>query len=285
MSGRSGFSLRIFIPSGQPEGLRIVEKSNWIGQGMVFPRASYGEARQREELRRTGVYVLWGARESPRLPRIYVGEGDTLLSRLDQHARNKDFWTHAVVFTSKDHNLTKAHGQYLEAALVALARDAKRCELDNGNVPQRPLLSQADTADAEGFLSDLLLCLPQLGVTFFERPLADSPAIIELVLDARGIQARGYESAEGFVVLAGSRCAKHETPSIHSYLAELRSTLIANGVLEDSGESYRMTQDYTFASPSSAAGVLLGRATNGRIDWKHPDGRSLKDLQDEATGS
>ena len=48
-----------------------------------------------------------------------------VLPRLDQHAKQKDFWTHAAVFTSKDQNLNKAHVQYLEARLVQQARDAK----------------------------------------------------------------------------------------------------------------------------------------------------------------
>ena len=36
MSGAKAFSVRILIPSGEPEGLRIVEDSNWTGPGLVF---------------------------------------------------------------------------------------------------------------------------------------------------------------------------------------------------------------------------------------------------------
>lgn len=281
MSTALGFSVRIFIPSGQPEALRIVEKSNWTGQGLVFPRAQFAEARQRAELRRTGVYVLWGPSDSGQLPRIYVGEGDGVLSRLDQHAKTKDFWTHAVVFTSKDQNLNKAHVQYLEARLVALAAEAKRAELDNGNVPQLPGLSEADAADSEGFLADLLLCLPVVGVSLFEKAKADTPKSGELSLKAKGIEARGVDGAEGFVVRAGSQAVKGEVASIHAYLKELRQTLLTQGVLQDSGTNYRLTQDYTFNSPSTAAGVLLGRSANGRIEWKNATGRPLKEIQEE----
>jgi hypothetical protein len=35
MTVRSGFSVRIFIPTGEPEGLRIFEKSNWTRQWHV----------------------------------------------------------------------------------------------------------------------------------------------------------------------------------------------------------------------------------------------------------
>ena len=33
------FSLRVFVADGDPDGLRIVDKSNWIGKALVFPRA------------------------------------------------------------------------------------------------------------------------------------------------------------------------------------------------------------------------------------------------------
>ena len=274
-----GFSVRIFIPTGEPEGLKIVEKSNWTGQGIVFPRSLFAEARNRPELKRAGIYVLWGPSESGQLPRAYVGEGDSVLSRLDQHAKSKDFWTHAAVFTSKDQNLNKAHVQHVESRLVALASEAKRCELDNGNVPQPPSLSEADAADAEGFLADVLLCLPVVGVSLFEKAKVSGPKSRDLFLKAKGIDARGVDSAQGFIVRAGATAVKAEVPSINPYLVSLRRTLVDKGVLEQVGETLRLTQDYTFASPSTAAGVLLGRNSNGRIDWKDAKGRTLKAIQ------
>ncbi len=279
-----GFSVRIFIPGGDPEGLKIVEKSNWTGQGIVFPRPLFAEARKRPELKRTGVYVLWGPVESSQLPRAYVGEGDSVLSRLDLHAKNKDFWTHGVVFISKDHNLNKAHVKYIEARLVALANKAKKCEIDNGNVPQVPLLSEADRVDAEGFLADILLCLPVVGVSLFEQAKVTGRKGQDLILKAKGIEARGVDSPQGFVVRAGATAVKTEVPSIHASLANLRQTLIEKGVLEEGEETFRFAQDYTFRSPSTAAGVLLGRSANGRIEWKNTKGFTLKEIQDAQAG-
>ena len=277
---RLGFSVRIFVPSGEPEGPRVIEKSNWTGQGLVFPRPLFKESRAREELKRTGVYVLWGSDTSGPFPRAYIGEADVLLPRLDSHAKNKDFWTHALVFTSKDQNLNKAYVKYLEARLVELAAKIKRCQLDNGNIPLEPTLSEADRADAESYLTDMLLCLPLMGVRFFEKPKAPKRKTQDLILDAKGIQARAFEDASGFVVRSGSRAVKKEVPSIHPYLSQQRTELLKQGILEDAGTNLRLSQDYTFPSPSSASGVLLGRTSNGRREWKHPDGRSLKELQD-----
>lgn len=165
---------------------------------------------------------------------------------------------------------------------MALAAEAKRAELDNSNVPQLPTLSEADAADAEGFLADLLLCLPVVGVNFFEKPKTDVPKAQELILKARGIEARGVDSAEGFVVRSGSQAVKGEAPSILPHLRELRQSLLDQGVLVDAGEVYRLTQDYTFNSPSTAAGVLLGRSSNGRVEWRDAKGRTLREIQEAA---
>ena len=120
MTGLS-YAISILIPEGDPNGLRLVEKSNWNGRGIVTPRSLLADAKKRKEVNQTGVYVLYGPPEVSGLPRVYIGEGDPVASRLDQHMQKKDFWTHAAVFTSTAGNLNKAHVQYLEARLVQLA--------------------------------------------------------------------------------------------------------------------------------------------------------------------
>lgn len=163
MTDLKPYSIKIFLPGGDSDGLRTIEKSGWSGCGIVVPRSLFPEAKKRKELSRAGVYVLVGPAEESGLPRVYIGEGDPIRPRVEQHASKKDFWTTSIAFTSKDENLNKAHVQYLEARLIALAAQAKRCVLDNGNVPQIPSLSESDTADAAGFLAEMLLCFPVLG--------------------------------------------------------------------------------------------------------------------------
>jgi hypothetical protein len=213
------------------------------------------------------------------LPTLYIGEGDPALPRLEQHFARKDFWTSLILFTSKDENLNKAHVQYLESRLVALAKDAKRCVLDNGNTPELPSLSEPDAAEMEGFLEEMLLIYPVLGVTVFERPKSDQTSQTMLHLRVRGIVARGYEAPNGFVVLAGSQVANDNVPSAQRYLVDLRDGLKERGIIVADADCRRMSQDYTFDSPSTAAGVLLGRSSNGRIEWKDEAGRTLKQIQ------
>lgn len=274
------YSIKIFLPGGDPDGIRTIEKTNWSGAGIVIPRAIMAETKQRRELSRTGVYVLVGPPEESGLPRLYVGEGDPIRPRLEQHAAKKDFWTTCIAFTSKDENLNKAHVQYIESRLIDLAARAKRCVLDNGNVPALPSLSEADAAEAEGFLDEILLCCPLLGLSVFSAAATSPKKGRQLYLASKGMKAQGMEASEGFVVQAGSGVVKSEVPSCHAYLKELRTALLANGVLEPSGEGYVFTQDYVFNSPSTAAGVVQGRSANGRIDWKTKEGTTLKELQE-----
>jgi len=87
------FSIKIFCPDGNPAGLRIISKSNWTGCGLVCPRSTLPMVKGRKEFTQPGVYVLVGPPEEGELPKIYVGEGDAVGPRLEQHYASKEFWT------------------------------------------------------------------------------------------------------------------------------------------------------------------------------------------------
>jgi len=212
----------------------------------------------------------------------WTGDGPI---RLTQHQKTKDFWTAAVFFTSKDENLNKAHVQYLESKLLTRAVETKRCKLDNGNAPTLPSLSEADIADMEEFLAQMLLIYPVLGISVFQKPEASAAHGPVLHLKAKGFSAQGYETAEGFVVLAGSEGPKEHVESTHDYVIALRKHLIDQGLLLDAGDRLRLIQDYTFSSPSTAAAVMMARTANGRIEWKDDQGRPLKEIQSAAAAA
>jgi hypothetical protein len=274
------FFIRVLVPTGDPDGLRIVEKSNWPGVGVVFNRTNYKEVVNRIEFDKTGVYVLVGTSDDSILPTIYVGEGDPVKNRLNQHYGKKDFWNWAVFFVAKDDSLNKAHVQHLESELLRLAKEAKQCKLDNSQEPLPPTLSEADTVFVESFLQDIVSIFPLLGLGVFEKTVTKTKKPSDLLsIDSKGIKASGYEDAKGFVVVKGSQLVKDEVQSIHQYMSTLRRDLLAQGVIVVNGQTYVFAQDQVFGSPSTAAGVILGRTANGRIEWKNSEGKTLKQLQ------
>jgi hypothetical protein len=273
------FFIRVFVPTGDPDGLRIVEKSNWPGVGVVFKRTNYKDVINRHEFEKTGVYVLVGTSDDSILPTIYVGEGDPVKNRLNQHYGKKDFWDWAVFFVAKDDSLNKAHVQYLESELLRLANEAKQCKLDNGQGAMVPTLSEAEIALADSFLQDIVSIFPLLGLSVFAKTETSAKRSSLLTLDVKGIRANGYEDAKGFVVVKGSQLAKVEKSTIHQYMSTLRKDLLAQGVIVEDGQCYVFAQDQVFGSPSTAAGVILGRPANGRVVWKNDAGKTLKELQ------
>jgi hypothetical protein len=274
------YSIRIFVPDGDPDGLKLVEKSNWTGVGVVFNRSIYKEVMKRPEFDRTGVYVLVGMSEESAFPTIYVGEGESVKARLNAHYRNKDFWDWAIFFVSKDGSLNKAHVKHFEARLLERAKAAKQCKLysDQPSIP--PTLSEGETADVESFLLDMFSIFPLLGLGVFEKmEVSKEPAQLFYIVK-RYLKATGYEDAKGFVVCQGSQLVKSEAATIRGYMSSMRKDFLEQGVIVDAGDHYVFTQDQVFKSPFLATGVVLGRSADGRSNWKTRDGVTLKEIQE-----
>ena len=164
------FTIRIFVPDGDPEGVRLIDRMNWTGLGVVIPREKWPSTKQRAEFSRTGVYILTGQTEADELPTIYVGEGREVRTRIDAHFQNKEFWDRGIIFTASNNSLNTAHAKWLEHALVDRALQAKRSILDNGTEPLEPTLSEAERADTRAFLREVLQILPLVGLRAFEIP-------------------------------------------------------------------------------------------------------------------
>lgn len=135
-----GKSIRLYLADGTPGGLLTAEIMNWTGHVVAAPRSDLAALLKRQETSRTGIYILLGDDpESLGGSLAYIGEGDDVSKRLYQHAREdqggKDFWERAIVLTSKDANLTKAHARYLESRFITLAQQARRSRLTNGTAP------------------------------------------------------------------------------------------------------------------------------------------------------
>lgn len=280
------FILHILVANGDPDGLRIVERSNWNGKAVMFPRPMFPVLRKRPEFEQPGVYLLIGPREDGNGETMYIGEGDPVGDRVNKHFANLDFWTRCAFFISSTGHMNKAHIQYLEAHLIRRAKEAKRVPLTNVPDPTDPTLSDMDRAFVEVFLQNLLGMLPVLGITAFEQtqaPVAFEKELPLLHCEGKGVAATGLDALQGFVVKIGSGAATDHTPSLFKHFPgakRIQEDLLKNGVLVPYNGNLRFTQDYVFSSPSLASTIVLGRVSNGRTDWKDARGRTLKELQE-----
>ena len=154
-------TIKLFLPRGDAKSLRTAEISNWTGKAIAAPRTELDDLLQREELDKAGVYILTGADPLSGSPRAYIGEAEVIRERLKQH-KTKEFWISAIVFVSKDENLTKAHVRYLESRLLAEAAQVGRFTLEQ-NQASGSKLPESDREEMEVFLSRIRQLLPTRG--------------------------------------------------------------------------------------------------------------------------
>ncbi len=299
-----GRSVKLFLVDGTPSGVVTAEIINWSGHALLAPRSDLSVVRLRPELQKTGVYFLMGeiATISERR-RVYIGEGDDVGRRIEQHASSKDddFFERFCVFTSKDANLTKAHARFLESRLTKIARESGRADVLNGNNPPSGSLPESDIADMEFFISQIQLILPVLGFdllkktsqTLINTGLADGhkanlpqsrrgsdrlgPIELELLDRKSGVAARAILDDSEYVVLSDSTARAEAQKSLEEHLGSyfaLRSSLLSDGTLlpvANNPTLLRFSRDVVFRSPSAAAAVILGRSDNGRRSWRVKD--------------
>ena len=282
----SGKQVRLFLVDGTPGGLTTAEITNWTGHVLSAGRSDLGDLLQRPEAARTGVYLLLGDdADAVGGVRCYVGEADVVADRLRSHHRDKPFWDRVIVVTSKDANLTKSHGRYLESRLIALARQGGRVDLENGTAPPLPPLPEADVSDMNYFLGQLQIVLPVLGVNAIRvrestppppRPESQVSPVFRLAQPKHGIDAQAQQVDGEFTVLAGSTVAasvrqserySESTTKVYAAYQAIHDKLVADGSIVIDGSSGRLTRDVVFSSPSTAGSIVLGRSCNGREAW------------------
>ncbi|MGY4710671.1 GIY-YIG nuclease family protein [Mycolicibacterium sp. CBM1] len=253
-------------------------------------RSDLAELLKRDEAQRTGAYLLLGEDETAvENTRCYIGEADVVAERLRYHQRDKDFWDRVVVITSKDANLTKAHGRYLESKLIALATSAGRVTVENSTAPGVPALPEADASDMDYFLSQLQIVLPVLGVNAIRVPTPTAPGKVEhptgspvfhLRQAKLGVDASAQQIDGEFTMLAGSTVVPSwhgvgkadSTRKAYDTYRSHHQHLVDTGAIAATDGIGRLTRSVVFSSPSTAGAVALGRACNGRREWISDDG-------------
>jgi hypothetical protein len=278
--GRTGKTIQIFLPDGNPRGIKIAEITSRTVSAILIPRSKLDEAAQRQELGNVGVYLLFGETESK--PQVYVGEAENCLQRLKQHNKGKDFWTHAVAFVSKTQYFTKTHIKYLEWLCCDVASKANRYGLENGNTPNKPHLSESVEADLYDNFETMQILASTLGYPLFDQ--IKKPQSKEIIYcKGKDALAEGEYTEDGVIVFKGGKCNLIESKSAGSWVINARQKLKDDDVLVEEGGVLVFTSDHIFSSPSTAAATVLARRANGWTEWKYKNGDTLDKVkrQDE----
>lgn len=275
-------TIQIFLPTGDPRGLRIAELTTSIVRVFEVPRSQLAIFLEMPEAQQVGVYYLVGDGETDEQPRLYIGQTGGLGARLTQHNTKLDFWNRALAVVSLTNSLTQTHAGFLEWLSIQEAGQAGRYRLENGNTGSRPYTPAPLEADCREIFTITRTLVATLGFPLFEPLRTVTPTKERLLYSctASSTNATGEYTADGFIVLKGSKARLKLVDSvIGTALERSRQKLIDDGVLVEQGGMLVFTRDYAFGSPSMAAAIVTARTANGWVTWVAPDGRTLDEVE------
>jgi predicted GIY-YIG superfamily endonuclease len=269
-------TIQIFLPSGDPRGIRQAEITTRIVRVIEVPRALLSEFFKMPEAAGGAVYFLFGDAEESAKPKVYIGQTSDLKKRFVKHNKEKDFWQRAVVMLSRADSLTTTHSVYLERLCIQRAKEADRYTIENDTNGNKLNTTKPLEAECEELFETGETLMSTLGFALFDKP-SDPPLASNLYYcAAAGTDARAQYTPEGMVVLKGSKARATVTDSFKGkpfYATRLK--LQEAGILQPAGDALVFTQDYVFKSPSSAAAIIVGNNMNGWVTWKNQAGDTL----------
>lgn len=276
-------TIQIFLPSGDPQGIRIAEITTRIVQLIEVPRSLLPDFLKMPESDQVALYFLFSEEEDGSGRKVYVGQTGDLRARLAKHHKEKEFWEKALVLISRTNSLTQTHALFLEWHSIQEAKKAGRYSTENGNEGSKPHTPAPLEADCFEIFETGHTLLATLGYPIFDpvaKPSVSARPDEFFYCKASGADGRGMYTEEGFVVLKGSVGRKENVASLKGTAGErLRNRLIESGVMRVEGDTVVFEKDHLFRSPSMAALSLMGRTTNGWVDWKNKDGKTLDALK------
>lgn len=291
-----GKNIQLFLMDGESGGRIKCTLANWTGVAYKIPRTELDKCKERDDLKQSGVYFLFGTSDETGKGVVYIGQagarknGEGILNRLQEHKRNpeKDYWTEAIVFTTSNNSFGPTEISYLENRFCNLALEANRYEVKNGNDPTPGNITEEKESEMEEFIDYAKVIMGTLGHKLFEpisktvsQAAKGTSAILkdhsnlhlERTIKRIGkVEADGSQTSEGFVVFKGSHISLADDNTIPVVIKERRK----NALIDEQGV---LQEDMLFTSPSYAAMFVIGKSANGLTSWKTADGKTLKSLE------
>lgn len=286
-----GKSINLFLMDGTAVGRIKCTLANWTGVAYKIPRTEIDKCKEREDLKQSGVYFLFGISDDTGENIVYIGQagarknGEGILYRLQEHKRDesKDYWTEAVVFTTSNNSFGPTEISYLENRFFNLAKDAKRYNVKNNVDPTSGHVTEGKESELEEFIEYAEIVMGTFGHRVFdsleEKPINKVEEDVEindeplLILKTTKAEAKGRRTNEGFVVYKGASVSVNPTKSCPETILNLRSKYT------ERVKDWVLIEDTLFTSPSAAAGFVTYASANGIIMWLDEKGRTLREIE------
>jgi hypothetical protein len=163
---------------------------------------------------------------------------------------DKDYWTHAVVLTTSNNSFGPTEISYLENKFTNMAKSANRYIVKNSNDPTPGNITEEKESELEEFIEYAQIVIGTLGYNVFKSLTATKPTI-----------------EDNIAKIEDTIDSTHISPTM---VKRHGSSNIINVILQE---------DILFNSPSNAAIFVLGKSSNGWVEWKTIDGKTLNEIK------
>lgn len=277
MKTNTSFTIHTELIDGTLSGARnIYLGANSTCHLYVIPREEIVLANSISDISgQPAFYILLGDCNSQER-QAYIGQTTDFANRKNDHVQKKDFWQVALVFISDNHKIYGDDVKYLEFLGIEAAQNVGSFSLLNGANPRKPSIAPFRVNDMEVFFRDIQLLARFYGCDIFDKPQIKAKQQKLYYIHALGRPADGIgfydETACQFILKKGSVLAAAVSSSYKSI--ETRKKFIDEHCKKDKDQIV-LIHDVTLNSPSAASGLILGRSSNGWIDWKDENGNDL----------
>ena len=263
--------LETIYHNGQPDGIRSIRRNLSTMTVYVIPRPLLAEAKTISGINRPGIYYLINENDDNKIAQIYVGQTRNGILRLDDHNRSKDFWNKAIMFLADNKTFSLDMISGLEKFAIIKAQESKRYKVENTVVPKYEI-DEYDMASVEEIYDEIQFIMGTQGYKMDNVKSSTSSDIFHTTRN--GISALGIYDGEKFQVLEGSQININKPVHLARYNKQ-RAELLASGEISQVDGKYFLNITIEFNTPSGASDFVLGGSTNGWVEWKNSEGKTL----------
>lgn len=292
--------------SSKPDSIKVFQDTSNQVRGFRLKREFLNDIGSEEHSSNPAIYFLFNnERDLNGQKAVYIGKSSVGYKRLKEHVREKDFWTHAMIFVSDNNTFDANSIDYMEYYFINYLLTSESYRLENTDMRRRePNISYIDKSIYSELIRKIAFLLETEGVYFDEeipkrfkesesaekevgQEISDDQADVKYYIPV----SPAYEGAkvfydkinDKFVVESGS-IINIPNESLKARIADSESFYILamsrynqhkNKISEIDEKHAELTGRIGFSTPTGAANFIAANKMNG---WNFFDG--IQELRD-----
>lgn len=243
------------------------DRTNQI-KAFYFTKDNYKEIEAMESSKNYAIYFLFDKSEESS-NKVYVGQSMNGIGRIAEHIRNKDFWSHCILFVTDNNSFDKLAIDYMEYAFIKRLKKTSYVLINKDLRTTEPNVSIYDKPNLDAYIEQIEFLLNAEGVVFNVLQSGESARKYYCPKTSK-YQARLFVKDGQFVLAKGSiiqrpiESSKNwKSDQFYRRFNEIIDGYINDEKVEENEGKLTLLLDLPCSSPSFPGSLVTGHATNG----------------------